>query len=568
MNGLDGREILEPTKAPPGWSKAGLFAKIDGEGQIHFPTVPVSWYVFETELEIHTIGSIVAIWLGGPERVIEMPLGPIWPKEADMGKKTTPCRFFNGRPGFVWTSDAREFWVGDRLKFKVVVGDRGACLFQGDEIIHRQGSWPADLGLRINAEANSSATIHACSFRAIEEKDLAKLPEWARPGTPPTVDPEKARKRIEADVASLPITPAQPRFAPPTTGMPLVWIEPGEFDMGTRDSDPGRKEYKHRVRITKGFWMGQYEVTQREWLKVMGNNPSRVKSDYLPVDWVSYDDAMRFCALLTKSEWTDGRLPKGYVYRLPTEAEWEYACRAGSDADHSATEFWHSDNSMEQMHEVGQKLANAWGLYDMHGNVWEMTLDRWYDYPKSGGPIEIDPVYLAPEGHVIVRGGSWLRNKDECRSWNREVQWAHGGGYTGFRIVLGPVITDPAPKMPDKDAKGPKTFDDVDTALIHAALTDIGLGQRLLKHTHPTGMFTSSLPLKLSRSPDRTTLSGDVTIQWKGVSDTPYETVFRIEITQAGLRLTTVSDNALFQINPKNLQQAEADLNNVIRASK
>ena len=118
----------------------------------------------------------------------------------------------------------------------------------------------------------------------------------------------------------------------------MAWIPPGDFEMGSRDP---KDEGRHRVRLTKGYWMAQIEVTQGEYSKVTGANPSRVTgSPYLPVDWVAWDEAAAYCRKLTELEREADRLPAGYEYRLPTEAEWEYACRAGSDEDFSVPEEW------------------------------------------------------------------------------------------------------------------------------------------------------------------------------------------------------------------------------------
>lgn len=197
------------------------------------------------------------------------------------------------------------------------------------------------------------------------------------------------------------------------------------------------------VTLTRDFWLGKYEVTQADYSSVTGKNPSHFTGDPTrPVEKVSYFDAARYCATLTERERQAGRLPQGYEYRLPTEAEWEYACRAGStnvfsfgtdpaEADRYA---WTAENSDDMTHPVGQKFPNSWGLHDMHGNVWEWCLDWFANYPP--GPV-VDP-FGPPKGqHKVFRGGSWHHDIEFARSPNRFMM-APGAGifFVGFRVAL------------------------------------------------------------------------------------------------------------------------------------
>lgn len=246
----------------------------------------------------------------------------------------------------------------------------------------------------------------------------------------------------------------------------MVWIEPGTFTMGSPDTEPGHQptEAPHtEVTLTKGFWIGKYEVTQREYLAVMGRNPSyfngtRNGENYgvdldRPVEQVSHNDAFLYCMRLTQLERTAGRLPGGYEYRLPTEAQWEYACRAGTT---TATAYGDTLSSyqanffgnypyngaaqgpfLRQTTRVGLYAPNAWGLYDMHGNVTEMCADWWGPYP--GGSVT-DPTGPPSGSAYVGRGGDWGAEGQNCRS---AVRMGGGGGAgtggspgLGFRVAL------------------------------------------------------------------------------------------------------------------------------------
>jgi formylglycine-generating enzyme required for sulfatase activity len=224
----------------------------------------------------------------------------------------------------------------------------------------------------------------------------------------------------------------------------MVWIRPGEFEMGSPDPN-NELERRHRVRLTRGYWIAQVEVTQGEYSKVTGANPSRVTgSPYLPVDWVAWDQAAEYCRKLTNLEHNAGRLPRGYEYRLPTEAEWEYACRAGSDDDFSVPEqlVWSRGPSGCRPHEVAESQPNKWGLYDMHGNAMEWCFDAWYDYPKGEKGVTVDPFKIGKpdKATFVVRGGAWWSIPQFCTSHWRYLNHNNPNGFRGFRIVLGPAI--------------------------------------------------------------------------------------------------------------------------------
>ena len=194
--------------------------------------------------------------------------------------------------------------------------------------------------------------------------------------------------------------------------MEFVWIPAARFLMGSPEDEEGRlgNELQHKVRLSKGFWMEKYEVTQEEWEVVMGANPSHFKDrgPRCPVDSVSWFDADGFIQGLNERE-----SRKGCRYRLPTEAEWEYAARAGTtgarygELDEVA---WHQGNRGEGTHPVGEKRANAWGLHDILGNVTEWTAD-WQGWYPTGSVTDLEGPSTPGGG---LRGGSWKGVRQNC----------------------------------------------------------------------------------------------------------------------------------------------------------
>ena len=214
----------------------------------------------------------------------------------------------------------------------------------------------------------------------------------------------------------------------------MIMVSAGEFTMGDNESKPS-----HTVKLTRPFYLGQFEVTQEQWEAVMGNNPSRFTNPSNPVERVSWNDCQEFIAKLNAKAGT-----KEGNYSLPTEAQWEYACRAGSenkfcfggDKPGLLDYGWHVKNSESAAHPVGGKKPNAWGFYDMHGNVAEWCHD-WYQtdyYEKS--PTE-DPEGPAVGTVRVVRGGFWgasaWRSRSAYRDHNSPRRY---GRHLGLRLCL------------------------------------------------------------------------------------------------------------------------------------
>lgn len=248
-------------------------------------------------------------------------------------------------------------------------------------------------------------------------------------------------------LASLASVQGQEKAPTPTftnsLGMKFVWIPPGTFMMGSAKTEKERKddEIQHRVTLTRGYYMGVYTVTQAQWTQIMGKNPSKFDGANLPVEQVDWNECQEFLKKLRELD----KKP----YRLPTEAQWEYACRAGTttpfyfgqtlttDQANFNGKYTYGDGKKgiyrEKTMPVGSFPPNAWGLYDMHGNVWQWCQDMFDNYPKES---VVDPLGTTGENRVI-RGGSWIDNPLECRS-------AYRGGskptlrhsLVGFRVCF------------------------------------------------------------------------------------------------------------------------------------
>jgi formylglycine-generating enzyme required for sulfatase activity len=276
-----------------------------------------------------------------------------------------------------------------------------------------------------------------------------------------TAEPLSVTVPVEGTTAFFRLIEAPPNPDPSK----LVWIPPGTFTMGSPEDEVDRNENEGpqtQVTLTKGFWMGKCEVTQAEYQAVMDTNPSYFTGDpSLPVEQVSWNSATDYCSQLTQRERTAGRIPSNYAYRLPTEAEWEHACRAGTTTRYSYGDdpgysnlgnyAWYHNNSGDQTHTVGRKVANPWGLYDMHGNVCEWCEDWWFE--KFPGGVVIDPQGPAAGSYRVLRGGywdSWVANAGGgCRSAIRDYS-SQGGFNVGLRVVLAMVATGEPPN-PDPE---------------------------------------------------------------------------------------------------------------------
>ena len=254
-------------------------------------------------------------------------------------------------------------------------------------------------------------------------------------------------EEVSATAAEMVITGDQATITlPGDVRLTMQRIPAGSFMMGSPENEQGRSdnETQHQVTLTKDYWLGTFEVTQAQWKAVVGTNSSKFREDDLPVEQIYWGDAKAFCEMLNQN--LSVPKPDGYRFDLPTEAQWEYACRAGTTgAYHGNLEdiAWYGENSDSSPHPVGQKQPNAWGLYDMHGNVSEWCRDRWDWWEKSYAQ---DPEFLRMPtfGRAqVCRGGNWRANAKACRSAFRHCS-PQDNRYDdlGFRLALVPVVQD------------------------------------------------------------------------------------------------------------------------------
>lgn len=230
----------------------------------------------------------------------------------------------------------------------------------------------------------------------------------------------------------------------------FAWIPPGSFVMGSPEDEADRQpdEVQRVVVLSRGFWLSHHEVTQAQYESVMGVNPARFKGDaQRPVETVSWHEAVRYCRVLTERERAAGTLPEGMAYRLPTEAEWEYACRAGNtnrfhfghEVEAGDAYAWTAENCDATTHPVGLKKPNDWGLHDMHGNVWEWCSDWFEPYPPKALVDPTGPPSTGTNKYKVFKGGGWNQDLVYGGASSRFMMPpASGIHFVGFRVVLAP----------------------------------------------------------------------------------------------------------------------------------
>ena len=306
-----------------------------------------------------------------------------------------------------------------------------------------------------------------CRYGSNCHWDYLHAPRFQLGGTNPRCNgPMVCPDAIQVSPNSPPTVVSETRFPfskrfTNTLGMHFVRIDPGTFIMGRPAAAPeppgdeSPNDIQHRVSITRAFYIQTTHVTQAQWKAMMGSNPSLLKGDEYPVTNIKWKDSVDFCRQLSRSD--------GKSYRLPTEAEWEYSCRAGTTGPYGGGKSleevgWFHENSGNNIHPVAQKLPNGWDLYDMHGNVWQWCSDYIGDYPATDvqdptGPVGPGDTHFSRAS----RGGSWRERAMRCRAFSRQTVWGDvTSDVFGFRICLG-IGNSPADPSPNYSSKPPNS---------------------------------------------------------------------------------------------------------------
>jgi formylglycine-generating enzyme required for sulfatase activity len=343
-------------------------------------------------------------------------------------------------------------WVGNGDRPPAVdLADLVAGVYRGDVVSDAKGGSVSDVTLTISKLSQRKVRVASDYSRLgvveIELNRVGNTIQGAGGRALLLLELDKSPPRLsfnpDGEVAYIghrrsSSTPPHSKNYNNSIGMEFVLIPSGSFSMG---SNSGRESEKppHHVKISQPFYLQSTEVTQGQWKKVMGNNPSSFKEcgDDCPVEQVSWDDVGEFIKKLNVMESTD-------QYRLPTEAEWEYACRAekttefsfGDDAGYLGEYAWYDANSKETTHRVAAKKPSPWGLYDMHGNVWEWVEDDWH-YWYDGSPLDGQAwIDKAMDSRRVIRGGSWESVDFDCRSATRFGEMPENRSLSlGFRVA-------------------------------------------------------------------------------------------------------------------------------------
>jgi formylglycine-generating enzyme required for sulfatase activity len=401
---------------------AGAIDFLNGQGLYHRDVKPANLLLFHGHVKLADLGLVKVAGASSATHTGSGTLGYKPPEAYREHRLCATADLYGLAATYVRLRTGREPF-GDSLP----------------EVVDRQREGTVDVRGLLASEAEVvRSALAAQPEQRPQDGAVAWVKRLYRALQPPSEVRDSVRAaRAQQEAPPVQVRPASlaPRFTN-SLGMEFVLIPAGEYMMGSpeEDTEAFRDEMpQHRVRIARPFYLGVYPVTQQQYQAVMGANPSHFKGNVRrPVDSVTWPEAVEFCRRLSEREGHEYRLPAARrrspipPYRLPTEAEWEYACRAGSttrwffgdDVSLLGEYAWYRANSRNTTHPVGGKKPNAWGLYDMLGNVWEWCQDVWHD-DYQGAPQD-GSAWLAGDGSVrVLRGGSWNFDARSARSAER-----------------------------------------------------------------------------------------------------------------------------------------------------
>ncbi len=447
--GFGDRQFLSGT-LPVAWAREGVMAEIKEPGIVAFEPLDQSAFVLDIEVESRNPKGQVRMVVGEPRTPMQLWLG--YRSPSDELEARIPCRLIRYTEGAKSWFQSRFLPAGERERLQLVVVDDLRFLLRDEKVICDMTSDSTDCLIQVIGDGPVDATFHSLAIRPLTPDDTKRV-GCEFPVRLQDCDVATTKKRLESQKDSeahdTPVVGANYCLEDPW--LPMRWIAPGEFTMGSPKS-PNRLQGAgwERVKISKGYWIGQYELTQEQWQAVMKSNPSRVTgSPYLPVNYISWSDACSFCRSLTEHEREKQRCPEGYEYRLPTEAEWEYACGAGDYSPAPRTYNGGLEQSQTHLQEVGFSKPNAWGLYEMKSvlpvdtsNVGEWCLDKWVMYTKNEGAVTVDRFHAGTAGldRFVVRGAREGRDELFPNTQTRLCREDYRGGFRGLRVVLGQIM--------------------------------------------------------------------------------------------------------------------------------
>lgn len=449
VTGFGDRQFLSGT-LPVAWAKEGVFAEIKEPGSAVFERLNESAYVMELDVTLRNPKGRVAFVLGEPKTTTEVQLGRGNPY--DELEPMIACRLIRAQQHSGRWFRNELLPPGERVNLQIVVADDLKFIVREGKVVGECSGDATDFQVRLVAEREVNATIHGVAVRPLTPAD-ASIVECEFPVRTVTSDIPATEARLKSQEE--PGTQEAPvvgmNFCLKDPWLSMRWIAPDEFTMG-QPGEPLQRQGggSEKVKISRGYWIGRYEATQGLWEKVMGDNPSRIQgSPYLPVNYISWSQAVEFCKRFTEQERERGRVPEGYEYRLPTEAEWEYASRAGDVPPANRTVISPFEKSQTHLKEVGFSKPNNWGLYetvsnipDETSNVPEWCLDKWVAYPKDQKEVTVDRFHPGEPGVdlFILRGGRDGHADPYPSSFTRFFRNDTQGGFRGLRLALGPEL--------------------------------------------------------------------------------------------------------------------------------
>jgi len=432
VNGLGGQQEVAPVAVDYGGARPGngVFARFGGKAKIEYPVVAATNYVHEIDIELHAPGGRINFMYNRRFEGIELSI---------IGKKGSDryyCELHHYQGSNYTWKGKKEFKVGERVKLQVIARPGYHTLYRNDQQQLIKANYDGDSRMQISVVAGSQFTLHRSYLRPHTRYEIRRI---KYPRLLPQIESDWGAAAVANHARNMgldtkPDAASHKSYVLPANGAAFVAVKKGGFrwSAGGPNLD---------VTLPYNYWIARNEVSQREWLAVTGANPSRkTGSPWLPVDSVNRTQAIAYCEALNNSERRAGRLPQGYAYRLPTEAEWVYAGMGGTGSmvPLAQAEVHCSPTSRYLRRDCGTGQPNGWGIFDMQGNASEWVLDA-YTKSRAGGSTSPFAQPTSKTVDFLVMGGSWWQTFGSCNLASRRL-WRDFPTYSiGLRPVLAPV---------------------------------------------------------------------------------------------------------------------------------